>query len=40
MISDVILAVVNLDPNYTHAGWTGLNLEALGVEPLKAIPGA
>jgi starch synthase (maltosyl-transferring) len=33
--SNVILVVVNLDPNYTQAGWTGLNLEALGVEPLK-----
>jgi starch synthase (maltosyl-transferring) len=31
----VILVVVNLDPNYTQAGWTGLNREALGVEPLK-----
>lgn len=30
--SNVILVVVNLDPNYTQAGWTGLNLEALGVD--------
>jgi starch synthase (maltosyl-transferring) len=33
--SSVILVVVNLDPNYTQAGWTDLNLEALGVEPLQ-----
>ncbi len=30
--ANVILVVVNLDPNYTQAGWTGLNLEALGIE--------
>jgi starch synthase (maltosyl-transferring) len=31
--ADVILVVVNLDPNYTQAGCTDLNLEALGVKP-------
>lgn len=31
--SNIILVVVNLDPNYTQAGWTGLNLEELGVDP-------
>jgi len=31
--SNVILVVVNIDPNYTQAGWTGLNLEELGVDP-------
>ncbi|MDQ5908353.1 MAG: hypothetical protein QG599_444 [Pseudomonadota bacterium] len=30
--SNVILVVVNLDPNYTQAGWTGLDLKALGVD--------
>jgi len=30
--ANVILVVVNLDPNYTQAGWTHLKLEALGVE--------
>ena len=30
--ANVLLMVVNLDPNYTQAGWTGLNLEALGVD--------
>lgn len=32
-LANVILVVVNLDPNYTQAGWTQLNLEALGVDP-------
>lgn len=31
--SNIILVVVNLDCNYTQAGWTGLNLEELGVDP-------
>ena len=31
--SNVILVVVNLDPNYTQAGWTSLDLAALGVDP-------
>jgi starch synthase (maltosyl-transferring) len=31
--ANVILVVVNLDPNYTQAGMTQLDLEALGVEP-------
>jgi starch synthase (maltosyl-transferring) len=31
--SNVILAVVNLDPNYTQAGMTQLNLEELGLDP-------
>ncbi len=30
--ANVILVVVNLDPNYTQAGWTHLKLETLGVE--------
>jgi starch synthase (maltosyl-transferring) len=29
----VILVVVNLDPNYTQAGHTQLDLTALGVDP-------
>jgi starch synthase (maltosyl-transferring) len=31
--ANVILVVVNLDPNYTQAGMTQLDLEALGVDP-------
>ncbi len=31
--ANVILVVVNLDPHYTQAGWTHLDLEALGVDP-------
>ena len=31
--ANAILVVVNLDPNYTQAGWTQLDLEALGVDP-------
>ncbi|HRD65998.1 MAG TPA: alpha-1,4-glucan--maltose-1-phosphate maltosyltransferase [Candidatus Competibacter sp.] len=31
--ANVVLVVVNLDPNYTQAGWTQLDLEALGVDP-------
>ena len=31
--ANVLLMVVNLDPNYTQAGWTGLDLEVLGVDP-------
>lgn len=30
--SNVVLVIVNLDPNHTQAGWTGLNLEALGLD--------
>lgn len=30
--TNIILVVVNLDPNYTQAGWTQLDLEALGIE--------
>ncbi|MCB1769418.1 MAG: alpha-1,4-glucan--maltose-1-phosphate maltosyltransferase, partial [Candidatus Competibacteraceae bacterium] len=33
--SNIILVLVNLDPNYTQAGWTGLNLEELGVDPFQ-----
>jgi starch synthase (maltosyl-transferring) len=33
--ANVLLIVVNLDPNYTQAGWTQLDLEALGVDPLQ-----
>ncbi len=31
--ANVILVVVNLDPNYTQAGFTQLNLEELGLDP-------
>ena len=31
--TNVILVVVNLDPNYTQSGWTNLNLDALGIDP-------
>lgn len=31
--SNVLLVIVNLDPHHTQAGWTNLQLEALGVEP-------
>lgn len=31
--SNVILVIVNLDPNYTQAGFTELDLEALGLNP-------
>ncbi|MBZ4192898.1 MAG: alpha-1,4-glucan--maltose-1-phosphate maltosyltransferase [Candidatus Contendobacter sp.] len=30
--ANVILVVVNLDPNYTQAGWTELNLAKLGLD--------
>ena len=30
--SNVILVVVNLDPNHTHAGWVTLDLAALGLD--------
>ncbi len=30
--SNVILVVVNLDPNYTQAGWVGLPLEELAID--------
>lgn len=29
--TNVILLVVNLDPNYTQSGWTQLNLDVLGI---------
>jgi starch synthase (maltosyl-transferring) len=31
--SNVILAVVNLDPHHPHSGWVNLPLEELGVDP-------
>lgn len=31
-LANVILVVVNLDPNYTQAGWTDLNLAELGLD--------
>ncbi|MBL8260020.1 MAG: DUF3416 domain-containing protein [Candidatus Competibacteraceae bacterium] len=31
--ANVILVVVNLDPNYTQSGWTNLNLAALDIDP-------
>jgi starch synthase (maltosyl-transferring) len=31
---NVIIVVVNLDPNLTHSGWIDLDLEALGI-PLE-----
>jgi starch synthase (maltosyl-transferring) len=31
--ANIILVVVNLDPNYTQAGFTQLDLEALGIDP-------
>ena len=31
--SDVVLAVVNLDPRNTQSGWTDLRLDELGVDP-------
>jgi starch synthase (maltosyl-transferring) len=30
--SNVILVVVNLDPNHTHSGWVDLDLAALGLD--------
>ena len=30
--SNIVLVIVNLDPNHTQAGWTGLNLDALGLD--------
>lgn len=29
--SDVVLAIVNLDPHHVHAGWTSLDLDVLGL---------
>ena len=29
---DIVLVVVNLDPKWTQAGWTDLDLEALGID--------
>ncbi|MEZ5601626.1 MAG: alpha-1,4-glucan--maltose-1-phosphate maltosyltransferase [Candidatus Competibacteraceae bacterium] len=31
--ANIVLVLVNLDPNYTQSGWTGLDLAALGVDP-------
>ena len=31
-LSNVILVVVNLDPNHTHGGWVQLDLASLGVD--------
>ena len=31
-LANVVLVVVNLDPNYTQAGWTDLNLKELGLD--------
>lgn len=31
-LANVILVVVNLDPNYTQAGWTELDLKELGLD--------
>ncbi len=33
---NVIIVVVNLDPNLTHAGWIDLDLEALGISSERA----
>ncbi|MCC8994210.1 MAG: DUF3416 domain-containing protein [Candidatus Contendobacter sp.] len=33
-LANVILVVVNLDPNYTQAGWTHLHLDQLGLDLL------
>src|ERR687885_2328395 len=30
---NVILCVVNVDPHHVQAGWTALDLDALGLEP-------
>jgi starch synthase (maltosyl-transferring) len=32
-LRNVIVVVVNLDPNYTQSGWVELDLEALGLDP-------
>jgi len=32
-LGNVIVVVVNLDPNYTQSGWVELDLEALGLDP-------
>ena len=31
-LSNVILVVVNLDPNHTHAGWVNIDLNVLGLD--------
>ena len=31
-LANVVLVVVNLDPNYTQAGWTALDLKELGLD--------
>ncbi|HKA53685.1 MAG TPA: alpha-1,4-glucan--maltose-1-phosphate maltosyltransferase [Candidatus Binatia bacterium] len=31
--TNVVLAIVNLDPHHTHAGWVDLSLDALGLDP-------
>ena len=33
VVGDVVLVVVNLDPDYEQAGWIDLDVEALGVDP-------
>ena len=32
-LSNVVVAVVNLDPRYVQSGWLDLDIEALGIEP-------
>jgi glycosidase len=32
---NTILTIVNLDPNYTQAGWVDLPLDALGIDPTQ-----
>ena len=36
-LANVIVVVVNLDPNYTQSGWTNLDLEALGVDSQQSF---
>ena len=31
--ANAVLVIVNLDPHHLQAGWTSLNLEALGIDP-------
>jgi starch synthase (maltosyl-transferring) len=33
--ANIVLVVVNLDPHHVQAGWTDLNLEALGLDPAQ-----
>ena len=37
-LTNVVLTVVNLDPFHSQAGWTSLQLEALGVSPDHPFP--